>query len=99
MIHDTQRPALRAARPPTGTTRVAAEDLLIGDQVISCGLILDVRTISRCAVDQVEIGWTAGDEHLETAHAYSDHRFTVVLPRPEDGAGVDRFDDELAAAS
>ncbi len=94
-----QRPAMRAATPPTGTVLVAAEDLLIGDRVEFHGLHLDVRTISRVSVDQVEIGWTAGDEHLMTAVLGNLDRRSVVLPRPADGAGVDRFDSTLAGVA
>lgn len=98
MIHTHQRPALRAARPPTGTVLVAAEDLLIGDRVEFHGLILDVRTISRVSLSDVEVGWTAGDEHLMTTVLGNLERRSVILPRPADGAGVDRFDTELAGA-
>lgn len=99
MIHNPRRPALRAATPPTGTVLVAAEDLLIGDRVEFHGLILDVHTISRVAVDQVEVGWTAGDEHLMATVLGNLDRRSVILPRPADGAGVDRFDSTLAGAA
>ncbi len=94
-------PAMRAARPVDGpaTTRIPAEDLAIGDQVVTCGLILDVRTISRVAIDQVEVGWTAGDDHLMTTVLPNDLLRSVVVPRPVDGAGVDRFGTELAGAA
>lgn len=100
MIRTPRPPALRAARPPDGTTvTVRAEDLHIGDRIAMHGLILDVRTISRASFTEVEIGWTAGDEHLATTVLGNDEHRSVILPRPLDGAGVDRFDDELAAAS
>lgn len=101
MIHDTKRPPrLRAASPPTGTTvAVEAEQLLIGDRVAMHGLVLDVRTISRVSPTEVEVGWTAGDDHLMVTRLGNHELRSVILPRPVDGAGVDRFDSELAGAA
>lgn len=87
---------------PTPTiTRVLAEDLLIGDQAITAAMTVHVATICRISTHQVEVGYTTPDDtdgHVTRVVLHRNQRVTVITPRPDSDAGVDRFDNELAVA-
>lgn len=79
--------------------RIPAEDLMIGDTVLSCGCRLEVHATDRVSRRIVEVLVSIdGDPEPVRLRVLAQWPVTVTLPRPIDGAGIDRFDHTLVGA-